>query len=351
MIEQDEKYYQEVDMTVYREELKNFLPEKIFDFHVHIWKEHHLVKGFSPVRMKMMPSLGISNYAVEDAKKSMEKLYPGKDCGMLVFGNPVREISIDMMNDYINSVVDEEKVFGLLIPTIGDSATEIEEKFFKGRFLGLKPYPDFVTSKNSRDADILDFATKEQFEVANEYGLIIVLHISKEGRLEDRQNISDIQTCCEKYSNVKLVLAHAGRSYCIDNIEKPIDEIKDIPNLYYDLTMINSAQVIEVLLARVSPKKIIYGTDLPLAELRGRNVCINKNHYFVTKNKYPWAISSTQEIEIKATFFAYECIRAVKRAVGRLGLGNETVKDIFYNNAISLITSVIENITDRREKC
>lgn len=336
ILENDPDYYKKVDLPIYKNEIINFLPTHIFDFHVHIWKKEHWKNNFDNTNRLNLPIMLGQFFDIEDAKRSMEILYPSKKCKMLVFGMPLKEMCIDEMNKYISSISDKVNIFGMFIPTIGDKANEIEKKFLKGNFYGFKPYPDLVTWKEAKNADIIDFATEEQFKVANHYRLIIILHISKVLRLADHDNIHYIKYLCQKYPKVKVILAHSGRLYCPNNIRASIEQIKNISNLFYDLSMINNVEVFEIILRNIEINRLLYATDLPISLHRGKNICINGEHYMVTRNAYPWSVSSTN-LDIKATYFTYEIIRAFKKAAEKLNLSKDDIKRVFYDNAVELM--------------
>ncbi|MCL5073216.1 MAG: amidohydrolase family protein [Actinobacteria bacterium] len=338
ILENDPDYYEKMDLPIYKNEIDTFIPSSIFDFHVHIWKKEHWETDFDDKSRLNIPVAQGQFFDIEDAKKSMEILYPGKKYKMLIFGMPIPGLSIDKMNQYISSISDKVNIFGMFIPTIGDKVSEIEKKFLKGNFFGFKPYPDLVTWKDPRNVNITDFATKEQFEIANHYSLMIILHISKVLRLADPENINQIKNLCQKYPKVKVILAHAGRSYCPNNIKAAIEQIKDIPNLFYDLSMINNEEVFEVILRNIDINKLLFATDLPIAFHRGKNICINGEHYFVTRKSYPWSLSSPF-INVRTTFFAYEIIRAFKTAAEKIALNKDDIKRIFYCNAMELINN------------
>ena len=51
--------------------------------------------------------------------------------------------------------------------------------------------------------------------------------------------------------------------------------------------MINNEEVFKIILRNISPARLLFATDLPIALHRGKNICINGEHYFVTRKNYP----------------------------------------------------------------
>jgi predicted TIM-barrel fold metal-dependent hydrolase len=240
-----------------------------------------------------------------------------------------------MMNEYIGKEIKERgKYFGLFIPPIDANAKELVQKIEKWNFSGFKPYYTFVKDKNKDDIRIIDFVTQAQLEVANDKELLILLHIPRKERIADPANIEDIINICLSWPKAKIVLAHIGRSYGPYFLEKAIDKIKDLENLYYDLAAVNDGEVIELLLENVSPSKVIYGTDIPITLERGKHLCINRQCVFITRKKFGWSISDKN---LECTYFVYETIRAIKWAAKRRRLIPQEIEDIFYNNAKRLL--------------
>lgn len=322
-----------LDKTVYEEEIKDFIPEKIFDFHIHIWEKEQVIKKEEATS----PSSHIREFTFEDLEKTHGKLLPKVKLSALVFGIPrsPKEIYTERMNLYISKKIKtDRKYYGLLLPSLKSDSNKLYKEIKKGNFKGFKPYLTMTEGKERENIRITDFVTKAQLEVANDLGLVILLHIPRKNRIADPLNIEDIIYICSAYPKVKIVLAHVGRSYGPYFLEKTIDKIKNLKNLYYDLAMVNDGKVIELLLENVSPSKIIYGSDIPIALEKGKHICINRQCVFITSKKFAWSVSSKN---VECTYFLYEIIRAIKWAVTRKRLSQKDIEDIFYNNALRLL--------------
>jgi len=343
--------FTENDSKIFKEEFDDFLPKKIFDFHVHLWKEDFYNLEISNKRRKQNPFLnsGINQFTYNDFEKITKKLFYKKNYYGLLYGLPVIEMDIDKNNEYIAMVNNEIKGHGLFIPK--PDLKEVPENFFKNRFVGFKPYPDLVrktkiddSSKIDIDTSIFDFVSKNVLEFCHEFGLILQLHIPRKERLNDKRNIQEIESIGKKYPRIKIVLAHAGRSYCYNDIKYSIKHLKKIKNLYVDTAMINNFLVNEVLIKELGPDKIFYGSDLVVAALKGKNIEINDKHYFVTNSSKPWSLSSSEMELNDFTFFIYEIIRAIKIATDSLDIRKIDIEKIFYSNAMNLIEEITQGI-------
>ena len=255
-------------------------------------------------------------------------------------------MNISKANRYISDICKKNNCYGLYIPE--PDLEEIPESFFKDRFVGFKPYPDLVDFEVPEDfsrldinVSIFDFVSKEVLEFSQQYGLILLIHIPRAGRLNDRKNIEEIKMIGNKYPDIKIVLAHAGRSYCYSDIKDSIKYLKDMKNLYVDTAMINSFSVNKVLMEELGSERILYGSDLAVAALKGKNIDINNKHYFVTDVPKIWSLSSSDMNLDNFTFFIYEIIRAIKIAAKSMNLAREDIENIFYLNIKRLINNIL----------
>lgn len=331
------------DLKLYSEEISSFLPERIIDSHVHLWKEEFFKQKIQKNRINQNPALDteiINGLTIEDFKSVAKKIFPNKTYDGFFFGLPIREIDLDKNNEYISSICIENNSYGLFIPKPG--LEEIPQDFFKNRFIGFKPYPDLVFARSGRDGDvsIFDFVSSKVLEFCQENGLILLLHIPRADRLNDKKNIEEIKTIGKRYPKIKIILAHAGRSYCYSDIKNSIKYLKDIDNLYIDTAMINNFLVNKVLLEELGSEKILYGSDLPIALFKGKNIDINNNHYFVTSSPRPWSLSSEIKNLSNFTFFIYEIIKAIKFTIDELNISSEQIKQIFLSNAQNMISDI-----------
>lgn len=339
------------DSRIYKEEFEDFLPEKIYDFHVHLWDKGFYNLEISTNRIKQNPFLDpeIVQFTYEDFIDISKKLFPGKEYRGLFFGFPIKEIDLEKNNRYITEINIKNISHGLFMPK--PDLKELPADFFKNGFIGFKPYPDLLDfsepddfSKLDIDVGIFDFISETVLEFCQEYGLILLIHIPRKGRLNDKRNIEDIKVIGKRYPKVKIILAHAGRSYCYSDIKDSINYLKELKNLYVDTAMINSFSVNKVLLEELGPERVIYGSDLAVAALKGKNIDINNRHYFVTKNPKAWSLSSSDMELNNFTFFIYEIIRAIKVAVKSLNLSKESIENIFYLNSRNIINNILNNI-------
>ena len=347
----DFKYF-ENDRKVYEEYIKKYIPKEVIDFHVHIWRGRHISDNIDPVKKETDPFFSfdsIDEFSFEDFDNISQTLFPENDYRGLFFGAPFEEIDIEANNQMIIDRAVKYNIKGLYIPKADHKPEHVEEKILEGNLYGFKPYPDLAIGKKYRhDQDsvsISEIITEEQLGLADKYGLVVLLHIPKSERLRDKENIREIVEIAHSYPHLKLILAHAGRSYCVYDIIDSIAEIKDLKNVFVDTAMINNWEVIEILLKDLGSERIIYGSDFPIAALRGKNICVNDKHYFFTAKSFPWSISNAKIDEQNITFFIYEEIKEILKAIFKNSMGKKEIENIFFNNA----RKILDDINNKRK--
>lgn len=323
----------EHNRRIFDEEFDGWLPKRILDFHVHVFNRG-VVPADAPYSCGGHPVL---DYDFDALKRDLDDTYPGRETSAVCFGMPIVGYDSALNNRYIAEACDNVRFFGLrLLDLHADSPEALQRDLAEGRFVGVKPYPDYVRKADVNAVEIPEMLPDWVMGPVNERGLIVMLHIPRKARLADPLNQRQIVELCTRYPNAQIVLAHVGRAYYLKNAIGNLDALKDLPNLYYDLAMVNHWEVMEHLFATVDPKKVLYATDIPIALAPGKSVEINDQYTYVTPVPWPLAISDDHK-KIQFTGFLYEELRAIKKAVERLGLGRAFVEDLFFENGSHLL--------------
>ncbi|MEW6235031.1 MAG: amidohydrolase family protein [Candidatus Omnitrophota bacterium] len=322
----------ERNRIIFKEEFDAFLPPVILDFHVHVFNEG-VVPAEEPYSCGGHP---IGRYDLADLEHDLSEIYPGRRTLAVCFGFPHVKYDRQRNNAYLAEQCDNRRFFPFrLFDPLEDAPELLRRDLENGRFRGLKPYLDYVRKPNLNDVEIPEMLPDWAMEIADELGLIVMLHIPRKARLADPLNQRQVIELCVKYPRARIVLAHIGRAYYLKNIVGQLHNLKDIPNLYFDLAMLNHWEVMEYLFQNVSPEKILYGTDIPIALAPGKSVEINDQYTYVTP--VPWELSiSDDHRKLVFTSFLYEELRAIKKAVERSGLGRDFVEGLFYGNGMKV---------------
>ncbi len=227
------------------------------------------------------------------------------------------------------------------------SAQRLEREIREGGFLGAKVYLTLSPADIPVDQiRIFDFLPHQQLEVLNEHGWIVMLHIPRCGRLRDPVNLADMLEIDRRYPKARVIIAHVGRAYCPEDVGDAFAVLSETQHLLFDISANTNAAVFEQLIRTVGPRRILFGSDLPITRMRMRRVCENGNYVnLVPQGLYGDVSDDNHMREVEGdqadalSFFLYEEIDAFRRAAQAAGLTSEDIKDVFYANAERLIGS------------
>ncbi len=331
------EHFRHIDEPVYLQELAPFLPPRILDAHVHLIRLSDFLPGVDPRKLKTTaPEPVATSFTPRHLDATMRRLFPQQQWEAFVFHTPYTVVDIERANLWIASLGRRHRhLHPLMIVRPGVRAKALHAEVEAGGFVGFKPYLSFARP-HSGETRIGDFLTREHLEVAAARGLAVILHIPRRGRAADPANICDVARICERYPTAKLVIAHCGRSYGPYYIEQAIGTWRAFPNLSFDVSAVDDAETIEVVLENAGHRRLIYGSDLPITLLRGRHLCVNRHCFFLTEKPCPNSVSPSKGAEFPMTFMVYETVRAVIRAWRKRRLPREALADIFYRNAARL---------------
>jgi len=330
------------DKKVWEEELRDFLPDKIVDAHVHIWLEGMERQDEDPeVRRGMVgwTKIVAPDLSIEDLMHSYSQMFPGKDVKAVVMGWPSHDLI--KTNKYAIEA-GKSRGFPALYCTNWDTpAEEIRWALTEGGFAGLKPYlnnsPRYVPSKEVR---IFDYLTHEHLQVANELGAIVMLHIPRSLRLRDPLNLAQMLEINDRYPNAKVIIAHIGRAYCEEDFGDAFEVLKPAKNLYYDFTANTLDIAMKKCIEMAGVDRVMFGSDMPITKMRMYRITENGKYLNVVPRGLYGDVSDdpnmreTDETEI--TTFMYEELLAFKRCATEMGLSRDDVEKILCRNAAEL---------------
>ena len=336
-------YREEIDRPIYEKELKGFLPAKIFDSHVHTGLRHHIGPLTLERRRGVAFSLDVCasfDYnPYEFSRQVYRRLYPEQEVEALYFGYPLREVDLEANNAYLAKLIQEHGIAALYMLRPDAQREELERAVEEKCFVGFKPYPDLVYGKTRLEIRIAHYISPAVWEVANERGLIILIHPNRPGRLYDYLDIKDLSAASARYRQARIIFAHIGRAYIPSMIVAGIpEEYKRAENIWFDICPICESEVLARAIEDLGAKRLLFGTDSPITYMRGRLGELRGERKFFTNADYVWNVErESAEKEAGYTFYQYEQLRALKRAAEKLGLSRSDVEDIMYNSAKQLV--------------
>lgn len=330
------------DKKVWEEELADFLPQKLVDCHVHVWTEGMERDEASKANRKGMVDwtrIVAPDLTIEDLTQSYSQMFPGRDVRAVIMGWPSNDLK--KTNDYALKVGKEKKFPALYCTNWDTPAEELRTALTERGFAGLKPYlnnsPKYIPAAEVR---IFDFLPHEHLEVANELGATVMLHIPRSLRLRDPINLAQMLEINDRYPNAKVIIAHIGRAYSVEDFGDAFEVLKPATRLYWDFTAncLDEGMVNVIKMAGVD--RVMFGSDMPITKMRMYRITENGKYLNVVPRGLYGDVSGDPNMretdETDITTFMYEELLAFKRCSERLGLSREDVEKILCTNAARL---------------
>jgi predicted TIM-barrel fold metal-dependent hydrolase len=335
-----------VDREFYESRLRNFLPERIIDIHTHIWLESLMAKSpDADSRTVSWPSRVARDNSVEDLLETYRLLLPEKSVTPLVFPSATNCADLGDLNRYVAESAARCDLPALVLASPEWSADEFEERILTGGFLGAKVYLTFAPSHLSAgEVRIFDFLPPHQLDVLDRHGWLVMLHIPRPGRLGDPENLAQMLEIEQRWPNARVIIAHVGRAYCPEDVGDAFERLAGTERMLFDISANTNEDVFRELIRAVGPRRILFGSDMPILRMRMRRICEAGRYINVVPRGLYGDVSDDPHMrEVdgdeaeRLTFFLYEEIDAFRRAAEAEGLTRTDVEDIFHNNAGRLL--------------
>ena len=327
-----------IDRLVYDQELSPHLPSTIIDCHVHIGLSEH----WGPVSPERYAEIWAMEVAEEQSWEQLQSayrlLFPEQEVHALAFGFVYREVDIERNNAYLRAGISDPRnnAHGLFVTRPEYDPSAISEAMSQG-FLGIKPYPD-LAAQATQEVSVYDFLPRAHLGVLDQLGGILMLHLPRKGRLGDPDNIREVLEISETFAAIKIVIAHIGRAYCLPAAQRGLPRLVERQGLYFDTSANLNAEVFQYALETIGPDHLLFGSDLPVTLMRGKREHIGEQYINWTDGAYSWNLNRKgPDEEANYTFYLYEQLRALIKAVERSGLGLEALEKILYSNSARLL--------------
>jgi glutamate-1-semialdehyde 2,1-aminomutase len=314
-------------------ELQRRLPAKVFDFHAHIYRVED---------MKVTPpNFVLDGPAVAPIaawrKHIGRQVGEGRLSGGLFMPNVSPTCDIAKSNEFVfEQLKANPNSRGLLLVTPKTPQADVKAWLDRPGIVGFKPYYMFSTETPVAESSIEGYAPDWMWRMADQHGLIMTIHLVRKGALSDPGNQSYLRQQCSKYPRAKIVLAHCGRAFHAPNTLKGLKGLKGIAglqNVWFDTAAICESGSIVAVIKAFGVKKLLWGTDFSISEIRGKAITIGDNFFWLSPDVPGW-----KEIApCNPTLIGLESLRAVCEAADTLDLKDSDISDIFFGNAMSLL--------------
>ena len=332
----------DADRAIYESELREWLPRRIFDAHVHLLDRSCLQPDYMASTRNCYEKFG-GTFTLEQCLAWYAAMMPEQEFHLNSFGRPFYSSDLDASAAYSGGISDNRRFFGMALVSPRDDAQTVGARVADSQLIGYKPYLAFVEGKPANEVTIPDMLPADQMAVANELGLAVTLHIPRSLRLADPDNQAQMVELCESYPNTRIIFAHIGRAYYLSNVVGYLDRIAQCPNAYVDTAMVSHEGVLEYTFRNFPRDRILFGSDAPIALLRGKSVEINNQYAYLMGEDYAIG-TSIYDARGAVTFtsFFFEQLRGIKLAANCADLSRQEVERIMFGNAHDLFCGIAQ---------
>lgn len=328
------KILTENDQKLIQTKLVDFVPDEIFDIHAHPYNPAHFTPGAWPF-LEKAGLLGCPQH-----RAALQQYMPSQTIHGLYFGLPQKNADRFQMNQWVADEVDQNGTAlsrSLMVVAPDDDRFQVAENLRSGRFVGLKVYHCYASRPDTMNASLAEYAPEWMWELLHETKGVLLLHIVRDGAMDDPDNQKEIRRLCRTYPQVRLILAHVARSFNYRNARSGLYALVDLDNVVIDTSAVTESESFAAALKILGPKRVLWGSDFPVSEARGR--CITTGNYFYWL--HPEIIATEQKPATKneMTLIGIESLLTLREACEDAGMNRADVQDIFMNNALRLLAA------------
>lgn len=236
----------------------------------------------------------------------------------------------------------DSKALALVAPDM--TPAEVEPLLAHQSFAGFKPYHTHSRSQPTWDAPPEDYIPEWVWPLAHERGLVITLHLVRAGAMADADNLRYVRDHCERFPNAKLILAHCGRSFHAPNAAAGAAGLGGLQNVWFDTAAVCEPEPILALLEAFGPRRLLWGSDFPVSEGRGRCVTAGDGFFWLSPENTAQASPPCELLPV-----GLESLRALQTAAQEFGLNAADLQDVFADNARRLLGLIPEAGTVTQE--
>ena len=307
----------------------DFLPQEIYDIHTHPYHADHFAANAWPF-LSDKKVLGCVEH-----RAALQRYMPAKKIHGLYFGMPHKTADRAAMNTWVTGEVRAQgtplsRALMVVAPT--DNQAAVATALRSGQFCGIKVYHCYSQRPDTMNATVEEFAPEWMWELLHETRGVLLLHIVRDGAMEDASNQASLRRLCRAYPQAKLILAHVARSFSYRNARKGLHAIADIDNAVIDTSAICESEAFRAALKILGPRRVLWGSDFAVSELRGR--CVTTGGLFF------WLHPELIRADYKApsstdlTLVGIESLQSLREACEDTGLTQGDINDIFMGNAL-----------------
>jgi uncharacterized protein len=331
-----------IHTVFYRERIAPFLPPAVLDFHAHVWRkaDWHAVPWKSGARGGGY-MVADEDYPVEQLLADGRACFPDREYRAVCFGYPTPSADNQKDTAYVASAGTRRGMYPLMIvgSPLAVAPEVIRRRLDEGGFLGYKVFlpwhgDDYGATR------VQDMLSAREMDIAQELGLVVLLHVPRSGRLADPEVQDGVRWLSSEWPGARIVLAHCGRCYLPAEMEHAIASIRDLPNVYLDTSMVMDETVLRMVFDGIESSRVLYATDFPVAAMVGRRVRVMDHWVDIVTGDTPASAFRVRAEGIRAMYMALEIACAVIQAGRAAGLSGGALRSVFFENGMKVLRGV-----------
>ena len=219
-----------------------------------------------------------SEYGKEALLGGARRILPDNEyhtvCFTVCFGHPTAAVNLERTNRYAAEAGREPRLYPLVIAGKGPAPqNRLRRELETGGFYGYKVYLPWV-GDDYGNLRVEDMLSPVEMELPDRHSLIVLLHVPRSGRLADPEVQAGVQALARDYPGARLVLARCGRCCHPEEMAAAAPALAGLENVYLDSSMVMDPTLFQILIEYVPSQRLLFGSDVPVAAMRGRRVYV-----------------------------------------------------------------------------
>ena len=303
--------------------LDGFIPDRVFDAHMHM----------SDVPFGGDERFGFSEYYRDNAP------YFGKRevrCMALTAPTALQKSEDGYIKSvkYMSSELDAyPKNLGSLLVKPTQSAEDIEALLTHERLRALKCYHIYAEREKTFDADIHEYLTESALAVADKHSLAVTLHMVKDTSLSDPENMRKIKKISRAFPNMKLVLAHAARSFAAWTAIESVEELLPYENIFFDFSGVCESPAMTLILKSFGVTRCMWGSDYNVSKILGKAISLGDTFHWIEKS---YVENLPAAVRQACRHVGTENLLAVREAARLAELKPYEIEELFCGTALKV---------------
>lgn len=316
------------EQELFARELATFVPPRIFDAHAHLYRLDFF-QGSAPSSVAAGPDADLATYLAFAGE-----LTPGRRLSGLFFGFPHIGLDLAANNRFVAGQARlDPHSRGQMLVTPEMDPEWIRETVRREGFAGLKCYHVYAAEQPTFGAAIPSYLPEAQVRIAHEERLSITLHMVRPRAMADPSNQEVIRTWAARYPHARFILAHAARGFNPHHTVEGIGALRGLRNVWCDTSAVTDGGAFEAIVRTLGVDRLLYGSDFPVSQLRGRCVAIGDSFLWLSPENTRFEAAYA---DLRPSLIGLESLRVLKLACLNLNLRDSEIEKIFYGNAAEL---------------